>query len=190
MAQSCSDAAHTVPLTVMSDLHITWDDYHDLIETLAVQIYESGWEFNQIVCIAKGGVRIGDLLCRIYDVPLAILSTASYGGKNNQQRGKIVFSRDLTMTTANLGDRVLLVDDLVDSGTTLERSIQWLKCHYGFYIDEIRTAVLWQKACSSAKPDYYGQYLPDNPWIHQPTAKYERMSITDLIASRQVTESV
>lgn len=175
---------------MMSDLYVTWDDYYALIETLAVRVHESGWEFNQIVCLAKGGLRVGDLLCRIYDVPLAILSTASYGGTNNQQRGKIVFSRDLTMTTANLGDRVLLVDDLVDSGTTLERSIQWLHHHYGFYIDEIRTAVLWQKACSSAQPDYYGRYLEDSPWIHQPFEKYERMSIAELAASHKVAEGV
>jgi len=190
MAQSCSDAASTVAIAIMSDLYVTWDDYYALIETLAVRVYESGWEFNQIVCLAKGGLRVGDLLCRIYDVPLAILSTASYSGKNNQQRGKIVFSRDLTMTSANLGDRVLLVDDLVDSGTTLDRSIQWLRHHYGFYIDEIRTAVLWQKACSSAKPDYFAQYLEDSPWIHQPFEKYERMGIADLAAGRQVMESV
>ncbi|MEM6519401.1 MAG: phosphoribosyltransferase [Cyanobacteria bacterium P01_C01_bin.70] len=174
----------------MSDLYVTWDDYHALIETLAVKLYESGWQFNQIVCLAKGGLRVGDLLCRLYDVPLAILSTASYGGTNNQDRGKIVFSRDLTMTAANLGDHVLLVDDLVDSGTTLERSIQWLQHHYGFYIDEIRTAVLWQKACSTARPDYFAQYLADNPWIHQPFEKYERMNISDLAITTQVAEKV
>lgn len=190
MAQSCSDAASAVAIAIMSDLYVTWDDYYALIEKLAIKVYQSGWEFNQIVCLAKGGLRAGDLLCRIYDVPLAILSTASYGGKNNQQRGKITFSRDLTMTSANLGDRVLLVDDLVDSGTTLERSIQWLHHHYGFYVDEIRTAVLWQKACSSAKPDYFGQYLDDSPWIHQPFEKYERMQIADLAARQKVVENV
>ncbi len=174
----------------MADLHVTWDDYHRLIETLALRVYESGWDFNQIVCLAKGGLRVGDILCRLFDVPLAILSTASYGGENNQTRGNIVFSRDLSMTTPGLGSHVLLVDDLVDSGVSLTRSIQWLHHKYGFYIDEIRTAVIWQKASSAAKPDYCAQFLPDNPWIHQPFEKYERMTPAALASAWQVPQGV
>ncbi|HEY9734677.1 MAG TPA: phosphoribosyltransferase [Trichocoleus sp.] len=169
----------------MSDFFVTWDDYHRDIERLAIQIHESGWEFNQIVCLAKGGLRIGDILCRLYDVPLAILSTASYGGPDNRMRGAITFSRDLSMTTPNLGSKVLLVDDLVDSGVSLKRAISWLHHRYGFYIDELRTAVLWYKACSEIKPDYHVVYLEDNPWIHQPFEKYETMSLSDLIAQTQ-----
>ena len=164
----------------MPDLYISWSDYHRIIEQLAVKIYESGWEFNQIVCLAKGGLRVGDLLSRIYDKPLAVLATSSYGGPGNQVRGSITFGRDLTMTTANLGSHVLLVDDLVDSGITLKRSLTWLDRHYGFYIDEIRTAALWYKACSIFAPDYYVDYLPDNPWIHQPFEKYEQMTPAEL----------
>jgi hypothetical protein len=167
----------------MSDLYVSWSDYHHTIEQLAVKIYESNWEFNQIICLAKGGLRVGDILSRIYDVPLAILATSSYGGINNQVRGSITFAQDLTMTTANLGNRVLLVDDLVDSGVTLKKTLTWLDRKYGFYIDEIRTAVLWWKECSVIEPDYYVTYLPDNPWIHQPFEPYERMTPGELAAS-------
>lgn len=169
----------------MSDFYVSWDDYHRDIDTLALKIHDSGWAFNQIVCLAKGGLRIGDILCRLFDVPLAILSTASYGGEDNRMRGDITFSRDLSMTTANLGSRVLLVDDLVDSGQSLERSIRWLESKYGFYIDEMRTAVLWCKACSSIRSDYYVTFLDDNPWIHQPFEEYEQMSPADLSARRK-----
>jgi len=174
----------------MADLYVSWDDYHTLIETLALRVHESGWALNQIVCLAKGGLRVGDILCRLFDVPLAILSTASYGGENNRTRGAITFSRDLSMTTPNLGSHVLIVDDLVDSGASLERSIRWLNHKYGFYIDEIRTAVLWQKACSSVKPDYIAQYLTDNPWIHQPFEKYEQMSLPDLAEHHKQPQTV
>lgn len=167
----------------MSDLYVTWSDYHQKIEQLAVNVHQSGWQFNQIVCLAKGGVRVGDLLSRIYDLPLAILSTSSYGGANNQVRGSITISRDLTMTTPNLGSHVLLVDDLVDSGVTLKKALVWLDRKYGFYIEDIRTAVLWYKQCSVIAPDYYVDYLPENPWIHQPFEKYERMSPAELAAS-------
>jgi uncharacterized protein len=167
----------------MSDLYVSWSDYHRTIEQLAVQIYESNWEFNQIICLAKGGLRVGDILSRIYDKPLAILSTSSYGGVNNQVRGSVTFSHDLTMTTANLGSHVLLVDDLVDSGVTLKKTLTWLDRKYGFYVEDIRTAVLWYKECSVIAPDYYVTYLPDNPWIHQPFEPYERMTPKELAAS-------
>ncbi|MEO0709031.1 MAG: phosphoribosyltransferase family protein, partial [Cyanobacteria bacterium J06649_5] len=111
----------------MADLYVSWSDYHRNIEQLALMVHRSGWQFNQIVCLAKGGLRIGDILCRISDQPLAILSTASYGGEGNRTRGSITFSKELSMTTANLGSRILLVDDLVDSGQSLERSISWLQ---------------------------------------------------------------
>ncbi len=166
----------------MSDVYVSWADYHTKIEQLAVQIHRSEWTFNQIVCIAKGGLRIGDTLTRIYDVPLAIMATSSYGGPNNQVRGSLTFSRDLAMTTANIGSHVLLVDDLADSGITLQRSVDWLHSHYGFYIEEVRTAVLWYKGCSVIKPDYYVDFLPDNPWIHQPFEKYEKMKPDELVS--------
>ena len=165
----------------MSDLHVSWSDYYRTIEQLAAMIYESNWQFNQIVCLAKGGLRVGDILARIYNQPLAILATSSYGGAWGRVRGSITFARDLTMTTPNLGSHVLLVDDLVDSGITLQKSITWLDRHYGFYIEEVRTAVLWYKDCSVIAPDYYVDYLPDNPWIHQPFEVYERMNPADLV---------
>jgi uncharacterized protein len=164
----------------MSDLHVSWTDYHASIEKLALQIHQSGWQFNQIVCLAKGGLRVGDVLARLYDVPLAILATASYRGTSHE-RSSLIFSHDLTMTTPNLGSHVLLVDDLVDSGLTLQKTLPWLDRKYGFYIEEVRTAVIWYKACSAIKPDYYVDYLPDNPWIHQPFERYEAMSPADLM---------
>ncbi|MGP1387239.1 MAG: phosphoribosyltransferase [Thainema sp.] len=164
----------------MPEIFVTWPDYHQKIEHLAKQIYDSGWEFNQVICLAKGGLRVGDIIARIYDVPLAILATSSYGGTKGQTRGAITFANDLTKTTANLGSHVLLVDDLVDSGITLQKSLVWLDRRYGFYVEEVRTAVLWYKDCSVIEPDYYVDFLPNNPWIHQPFEPYEHMHPADL----------
>jgi hypothetical protein len=166
----------------MPDLYVSWSDYHQKIEQLAAQIYESGWKFNQIVCLARGGLRVGDILSRIYKQPLAILATSSYSGSGKQERGNLTFSRHLTMTTENLGSHILLVDDLVDSGITLEQTIPWLKEYSDSPVEEIRTAVIWYKACSVIAPNYYVDYLHDNPWIHQPFEPYEMMSPEDLVA--------
>ena len=162
----------------MTDLYVTWSEYHHKIEKLAVKIHKSNWHFDHIVCLAKGGLRVGDILCRLYDKPLAIMSTASYQGENNRERGKIEFSQHLS-TIKSLGDRILLVDDLVDSGVSLVESLNWLKNKYS-HISEIRTAVIWYKGTSLAVPDYYIDYLPDNPWIHQPFEIYEQTDIQQL----------
>ena len=118
----------------MSDLHVSWDDYHKKTEELAIKIDKDGWKFNQVVCIAKGGMRVGDIFARLFNVPLAILSVESYKGDGvkKDQRGSITFSRDLAKTTPNIGSKVLLVDDLADSGITLKKSIEWLEHFYGF----------------------------------------------------------
>lgn len=167
----------------MSDLYVSWSEYHQKIEILATKIYQSGWDFNQIVCLAKGGLRVGDILCRIYDRPLAILSASSYGGEDNRIRGELVFSKHLSMTAEKLNDRVLLVDDLVDSGISLRAAISWLKENHGAEIEEIRTAAIWYKSCSAIAPDYYVDYLADDPWIHQPFEPYEQTTPAQL-ASR------
>ncbi|MEH1768556.1 phosphoribosyltransferase [Nostoc sp.] len=166
----------------MPDLYVSWSDYHQKIEQLAIQIYESGWKFNQIICLARGGLRVGDILSRIYQQPLAILATSSYSGPSKQDRSNLIVSHHLTMTAEKLGSHILLVDDLVDSGVTLEQTIPWLKQYSDFPIEEIRTAVLWYKACSVLKPDYYVDYLANNPWIHQPFEHYEQMNPAELAA--------
>ncbi len=173
-------AAAILSVTTMSDLYISWEEYHAKIEQLAAQIYESKWEFDQILCLARGGLRIGDVLSRIYRKPLAILSASSYHGKDFQERGDLAIAHSITMTTATLGKRILLVDDLVDSGETVLHILKWLTQHQEYEVTEVRSAVLWFKACSVAKPDYYVDFLLDNPWIHQPFEKYEKMNLNDL----------
>jgi hypoxanthine phosphoribosyltransferase len=163
----------------MADLYVTWPDYHNAIERLAIAVHQSGWAFNQIVCIARGGLRVGDTLSRIFKLPLAVISTQSYGGEAGKERGRLTVAKHMTMTTPTLGDRVLLVDDLVDSGATLDVVKQHLLDTYPTIVD-IRTAVLWYKACSTCAPDYHVHFLAESPWIHQPFEPYELMSVSEL----------
>ena len=163
----------------MADLYVSWSDYHKTIERLAATVHESGWPFNQIVCIARGGLRVGDVISRIFKSPLAIIFTSSYTGEGGAVRGELKVSEHLSMTTAALGDRVLLVDDLVDSGATLEA----VQRHIGNRhpeVGEMRTAVLWYKACSKYRPDYCAEHLVQSPWIHQPFEPYDLMTPGEL----------
>jgi hypothetical protein len=72
-----------------------------------------------------------------------------------------------------------LVDDLADSGLTLNSVITQLKTNYK-PITELRSAVIWTKSISTFTPDYSVEYLPTNPWIHQPFEAYDSMSAQQL----------
>ena len=52
-----------------TDLWVDWDQYHCLIEQLIVRVHQSGWEFDQILCLARGGMRVGDIFTRVFDRP-------------------------------------------------------------------------------------------------------------------------
>ena len=60
-------------------LYVSHERYHHLIEKLALMVYESGWQFDTILCLARGGVRPGDILSRIFNLPLALLVLAKIG---------------------------------------------------------------------------------------------------------------
>jgi hypoxanthine phosphoribosyltransferase len=165
----------------VKDLYVNWDEYHRLIERLGLAVHESGWRFDSLLCLARGGLRVGDILSRVYDMPLAILAASSYREAAGRSQGDLDIGEYITMTQGSLHGSLLLVDDLVDSGITLSRVIAHLKQRYPA-ITEVRTAVIWYKACSSFKPDYFVEYLPTNPWIHQPFEVYDAMGPESLSA--------
>ena len=162
-------------------LYVSHDEYQNLIERLAVQIHQSGWAFDTILCLARGGMRPGDLLSRIFEKPLAIMSTSSYRAEAGTVQGHLDIARYITTPQGEIAGRVLLVDDLADSGHTLHAVIKMLKNNYA-PITELRSAVIWTKGLSSFTPDYSVEFLPTNPWIHQPFEAYDSMGIDKLIA--------
>ncbi len=156
------------------NMYVSWDEYHALIEKLAIKIHRSGWEFDQILCLARGGTRPGDVLSRVFDKPLAIMSTSSYAAGADAPRAKVELARSITMPRGELQGRVLLVDDLADSGETLRAVADRLRAA-ALQISELRTAVLWVKGISTVLPDYYVEMLPSSPWIHQPFEEYDTL---------------
>jgi hypoxanthine phosphoribosyltransferase len=79
----------------------------------------------------------------------------------------------ITMPKGELAGRVLLVDDLADSGITLKAVVERLRGLPS--IIELRSAVIWTKAVSSYTPDYYVEMLATSPWIHQPFEDYDNL---------------
>ena len=161
-------------------LYVSYDEYHNLIEKLAIKIHQSEWQFDTILCLARGGMRPGDILSRVFDKPLAIMSTSSYRSEAGTLQGNLDIAHYITTPKGEIAGKVLLVDDLADSGLTLNAVIKQLKTNYRA-ITELRSAVIWTKALSTFTPDYSVEFLPTNPWIHQPFEGYDALRPEQLI---------
>ena len=154
-------------------LYVSWDEYHLLIEKLAIKVHQSGWEFDQILCLARGGLRPGDVMSRVFDKPLAIMATSSYRAESGTIQGRLDMAKYITMPKGELAGRVLLIDDLADSGVTLRAVVDRLRAMPA--ITELRSAVIWVKGVSTYTPDYHVESLPTSPWIHQPFEEYDTL---------------
>jgi hypoxanthine phosphoribosyltransferase len=159
-------------------LYVSYEEYHNLIEKLALKVYNSGWQFDQILCLARGGMRPGDVLSRVFDKPLSIMSTSSYRAEAGTVQGHLDIARYITTPKGEIAGRVLLVDDLADTGITLQEVVKRIRALPA--VTELRTAVIWLKGVSVYTPDYYVDLLPTSPWIHQPFENYDTTRPEDL----------
>ena len=164
-------------------LIIDWKEYNLIVEKLAVKIHESDFKPTMLIGIMRGGAPIIDVLSRVFKLKCAYLAVESYSGKGTEdQQGELVFSREISSTVQDMGGRLLLCDDLSDTGVTLKKSITWLHNYPSIKnIESIKTAVLWKKKDSTFEPDYCAQRLNSNPWIVQPFENYEEVNIKDLV---------
>mgnify|MGYP003390205550 FL=1 len=166
-------------------LYVSYDEYHNLIERLAIKVHQSGWRFDTVLCLARGGMRPGDVLSRIFNVPLAIMSTSSYRAEAGTVQGYLDIAHYITTPKGQIAGKVLLIDDLADTGVTLQAVVDRLRNNYQ-PITELRTAVIWSKGGSSFQADYTVEELPTNPWIHQPFEAYDNLSPEKLLAKWKV----
>ena len=165
-------------------LIINFDEYLKTVEKLAIKIHEN-YKPTVLVGIMRGAAPIIDILSRIMKLPIAYIVIQSYTGKGMEdQQGQLMFAREISSLASNKDfNKVLLIDDLSDTGLTLNKSIEWLK-NYGptkDYIKEVKTACLWKKKSSKFEPDFCPVRLDSDPWIVQPTEHYEELSIEEII---------
>jgi len=119
-------------------------------------------------------MRPGDVLSRVFDKPLAIMATSSYRAEAGTIQGRLDMAKYITLPRGELAGRVLLIDDLADSGITLRAVVDRLRGMPS--ISELRSAVIWTKGLSTYTPDYFVEHLPTSPWIHQPFEEYDGLT--------------
>jgi len=165
-------------------LIINFQEYLDTVEKLAIEVNKE-FKPTVLVGIMRGAAPIIDILSRIFKLPTAYIVIQSYSGQGlEDKQGDLVFARDISSIAEQKDfEKVLLVDDLSDTGLTLNKSIDWLKKYDPVknYIKDIKTACLWKKKSSKFNPDFCPIKLDSDPWIVQPTEHYEEMSITEIV---------
>lgn len=164
-----------------TDLWVSWDEYNRLIERLAIQVHDSGWQFDHMVCLARGGLRIGDVFSRLFKKSLNILTVSSYRGETGQDHQQLIIGSHISGLSGDLNGKVLILDDLADSGLTFVEVDKCLRERYP-QITEMKSASLWAKSVSKLMPDFYVEFVEGSPWIHQPFEDYDGLSFTELKA--------
>ena len=97
-------------------LIVSWEEYNNTVEKLAIQIEESNYKPTILVGIMRGAAPMIDVLSRIFKLKCAYLAVESYSGKGiEDEQGDIVFSREMSSIAPYMGCRFLLCDDFKDS---------------------------------------------------------------------------
>ncbi|MCK5480115.1 MAG: phosphoribosyltransferase [Gammaproteobacteria bacterium] len=150
---------------------ISWSETERLCQRLAGLIRESGYRPDLVIAIGRGGYVPARLLCDYLNIMgLTSIKIEHYlSGANRQEEAVIRYP-----LKADIRDlRVLLVDDVNDTGDTLEVAMQHLQA---FQPGEIRTAVMHHKAVTHFKVDYYARKIIKWRWLIYPWAVNEDVS--------------
>ena len=98
---------------------VSWDQFHRDSRALAWRLHEAG-PFEAIVAITRGGLVPAAIVARELNVRLIeTVCVVSY--QNYKNRGELKVIKDIAPEVKALraqGKRVLIVDDLVDTGNT------------------------------------------------------------------------
>ncbi|OGQ95652.1 MAG: phosphoribosyltransferase [Deltaproteobacteria bacterium RIFOXYD12_FULL_57_12] len=149
---------------------ISWRRVEQLCRILFRAIRRGGFKPDAIVTIARGGYVPARLLCDYFDITaLSSIRVEHYVGARKKKLARLVEPLGIAIQGLN----ILLVDDVSDTGDTLELAIRHLG---GFGPREIRTAVLHHKTVSTVIPDYYAQRIVKWRWIIYPWAVQEDIS--------------
>jgi hypoxanthine phosphoribosyltransferase len=147
---------------------ISWERFHELARELAYAIHQAGFHPELIIAIGRGGYMPARIISDYLDVyDLTDIRIEHYHAVHMQRAARVRYP----LTADIAGKRVLLVDDVSDSGDTFETAIQHLR-ERGEPV-QLRTAVLHHKRVSSYKADFYAEEISEWHWITYPWAVME-----------------
>ena len=161
---------------------MTWDDVQRLAEQVADKVIDSSYKPDIVVAISRGGFDHARILCDQLDlIELASFQMVYYTNINEKNEIPKVTN---PLNADIKGLKVLLVDDVSDSGNSLKHAKQ--------YVDDlgpiqIKIATLHQKPWSNYEADYFAETV--NKWIIYPWEMRESIQqITEALRSKGLKE--
>ena len=141
---------------------LTYELFGTAARELAQTIWDDGFRPDAIVAIARGGLTLAGALGYALDVKmLGSLNVEFYTGVEERLDEPVLLPPTLDRAALE-GRRVLLVDDVSDSGRTLALVLQLLRAGGG----EVRTVCLYSKPGTVQQPDYV--WRTTDRWIMFP----------------------
>lgn len=151
----------------MSDVPKIWLTADGLLGDsfrLARAVLESGFRPTHLVGIWRGGAPIGIAVQEFFDVhgvacDHIAIRTASYTGIDQQAKTVKVYALGYLIDTLNTDDRLLIIDDVFDSGRSVAAVLAELKARCRANMPaEVRIATVWYKPKrnqTALTPDYF-----------------------------------
>jgi len=147
---------------------ITWEHFYEISRKLSLAMYRASFQPEVIVAIGRGGCIPARIICDYLDVfDLDIIKIEHYHGVRKEKTAILRYPLSADIS----GKRVLLIDDVSDTGDSFEVAIQHL-LEKGEPA-ELKTAVLHHKTISSYTPDFYTELVREWRWIIYPWAVME-----------------
>ena len=147
--------------------YISWNSAIELCSQLGEQITCSTFKPDVLVGISRGGLIPVRLLSDILENNYVYVIRISFYAKAGTTFKEPYLVQELPCRLD--GKRVLLVDDVADSGRSLVEAISHLRSKGAV---EIRTAVLHYKAKSIYKPDFFVK--EEISWLVYPWEAHEK----------------
>jgi hypoxanthine phosphoribosyltransferase len=150
---------------------VSWEQFYGMARQLAFMIHDDDYQPDIIIAIARGGYTPA----RILSDYLGVMDMTSFKVKHyhsTQQEAVAAIQHPLAADVS--GQKILLVDDVSDTGDTFEVAIDHINACTN--PSEVRSAVLHHKTISKYKPDYYTREVKEWHWITYPWAIMEDMT--------------
>ncbi|RKW70678.1 phosphoribosyltransferase [Galactobacter caseinivorans] len=146
---------------------LTWDLFGTAGRELAQTIADSGFEPEIIIAVARGGLLPAGHLSYALGVKLSDAINVEFYTDVATTLPDPVLLEPLLDTNALKGKRLLVVDDVADSGRTLALVLELLSQQGA----ECRSAVIYAKSASVVDPDYVWRRTDEwivFPWSDEP----------------------
>jgi len=144
---------------------LSWYDIHRGIEHLQQSLEDANFKPDVIITVGRGGLIPGALLTYKVDVKIVHNFSVQTYNDADVKTGFIISIQEPghSLSLQHKNSKVLIVDDISDTGHTLEYIKNELKTNYG--LTNIKFATLFTKKSTTFVPDFFVKQYPDESWI-------------------------